>query len=242
MTEQLHPERDPKMKPFEMYRERFRAVYDAVALRHRESSRAHRGHGLDHDVTVATHALLIAANPRAAEKAFVASMLHSMDHLVGESIHQGGDHKKVGEAIRECLSHLPANYFNPAEIEEIFDADMRHEELLPSGQSSETLELLQDADRLTNLMPSWIIRAGQFQPHLPAIEFEHLDGTPNPQTTYSSPRSVLDDLRITLASYRDKFHTERAKEIGRKYIEMVENYISSVERTYEELGLSNVRL
>ena len=90
------------MKTFEEYRETFREFYELIAKSHRESQRPHRGHGLDHDVTVAQIAAQIAPNAQIAEKAWCAGMPHSIDRMI-----ERGNTVLVEETIRNILSFLP---------------------------------------------------------------------------------------------------------------------------------------
>jgi len=56
---------------------------------------------------------------------------------------------------------------------------------------------LKDADRLANIGPNIFIRSGQFYPLLPPFDPRHIDEF-DPQSTYRSPRNVLDDIRYCL--------------------------------------------
>jgi HD superfamily phosphodiesterase len=224
------------MEDFIAYRNRFMSLYTEVKMSHLSSPRAHHGHGLDHDVTVAMLAVNIAPDSRTADKAFVAALLHSTDRLMVES-------NKMAEEthMRVCLSCLPDGTFSMDEIKEIVQAALRHSELNRDDQSL-TQQVLMDADRLANMMPSVIIRSGQFRPEIPPFEFRYLNWKINPDSTYRDPKSVLDDLRITLREYMPQFRIEKAKLIAARYAAFLVSFIMAVEDTNGDLGLVGIEL
>lgn len=226
-------------RDFEQYRRKFHAFYDAVAIDHRESIRQHRGHGLDHDVTVAQLAAQIAPDERTAEKAWCAGMAHSIDRYAATAKVSEGPHE-VGEETMQHLKYLPPDYFTTEELSEMYAAACRHGELNQDDQNMVQMALM-DADRLVNLMSTLVIRAGQFQPELPAFEFEHLKGAKNPESTYHSPKSVLDDLRASL-EYIPMLRLPKAKEMGAKLAARLQQFISNVEEDYRVIGLDGIRL
>lgn len=193
------------------------------------------GHGLDHDVTVAQIATRIAPDPRTAEKAWCAAMLHSVDRMF-----ERGNTKLIEEQTRVLLKFLLDGHFTIEEIEEICQAALRHAELNRDDQSI-TQQVLMDADRLANLMLSVVIRAGQLMPGIPSLEFEYLNER-NPATTYHDPKSVLDDLRNNLAEYPCKLRTPAAVALSAKYTKQLEAYIASIVESYGELGLTGMSL
>ncbi len=214
-------------RDFEQYRSKFHAFYSAVASDHRESVRQHKGHGLDHDVTVAQLAAQIVPDSRTAEKAWCAGMLHSTDRYAAIAKVSEGPNE-VGEEVMQNLKYLPLDYFSGEDLAEIYAAACRHDEL-NQGDQEEVQMALMDADRLVNLMSSVVIRAGQFQAQLPAFEPEFLNGTPNPASTYLSPKSVLDDLRGNIIAYVPQLRLPKAKEMGEKLIAKLEEFIKDVE-------------
>ena len=220
---------------FETYRNRFAALYQAVLEGHKNAERPHRGHGLDHDVTVAQLAATIAPDERTGEKAWVAALLHSTDRTV-----EKGNTTKVESFIGVYLKELPEGYFSNTEVEEIFVAVMRHTEL-NQGDQSLTQQVLMDADRLANLQAAVIIRAGQFQPTIPALELQYLDSI-NPQSTYHEPKSVIDDLRANIREYIPKLRLPQAISLGTKLGSRLQAYIDMVQDDYRSIGLDGVIL
>lgn len=219
------------MGAFEEYRERFLGLYEAIKQLHANSPRPHRGHGLDHDVTVATLGVRISPDPRTAEKAFCAGMIHSIDLIVEEGT--------VESTMRSCLSRLPEGSFTTEEAEEIFLSAFRHE--TPREDDSLVQQVLMDADRLANVMLSVALRAAQWLNDKPVIEFEYLDGERNPETTWGAPRSVLDGVR---AAYQmlHPMRTRKGKILAEEYVGQLSAFVAGLEWQYRALELVNVEL
>jgi hypothetical protein len=218
------------MPDFKEYRTRFKRLYAKVKALHQESSGAHRGHGLDHDVAVAQMAALIAPDPRTGDKAWVAGLIHSTDHLVDKVI--------LESTLRDLVKRVDG-YFTLAEREEIFVAAFKHWRLNEDDDSL-TLQVLKDADRLVNLNVLTAIRGGQFLPNIPAIEINQL-GRLNPKSTYSEPASVLDNVRYVHA-FVQMSRTEKAKKMGEELGRKLEQFIKDAEQMYYDLDLAGVEL
>lgn len=219
------------MLSFERYRTEFRQLYDSVKQAHYASPHAHRGHGIDHDVTVAQMAAYVSDSPCLARKGWVAGLIHSADRVVGK--------KACPSKLREYLNELPKEFFTSAEIEEIYLAALEHDEKIAPHQSP-TQAVLQDADKLVNMQSMVIIRSGQFRPDMTALELDHLVKM-NPQSTYLSPASVFDALRILPLEYPDMLVTPKAKELSRVFAARLERYAEHVLEDYEMLGLVGVK-
>lgn len=224
------------MKTFAEFRETFVGFYGAVKEFHKTAPRPHRGHGLDHDVTVAQLAVQIAPDERTGEKTWCAGMLHSVDRMV-----ERGNIALVEQSIRDILTYLPNDYFNSDETEEICQAALRHDELNQDDQFV-VQQVLMDADRLANLMPAVVVRAGQFLPEIPAFEFEYLDGKRNPAGDYYHPRSVIDSLRNNIEEYMPRLRILGAKELAEIYVMELTEFIVSLEASYKKLGLAGISL
>jgi hypothetical protein len=223
------------MPSFSQLRETFKDFYESVKHDHQSNDQSHRGHGLDHDVVVAAQVLLIAPDERTSIKAWCAAMLHSTDRMYGD------DDAKTRAVMVEHSSHLPHNFFTKEEVEEIIEAALRHSELNQPDHSL-TQQVLMDADRLANLMLTVTIRGGQFRPNIPAVEFEYLEGSQNPESTYRIPRSVLDNVRASIEAYIPQLRIPRAIELGHEYATTLQNFISTAEKQYRDIGLSGMSL
>ena len=211
----------------------FSDFYESVKLlRETEHGIDHYGHGLDHDITVSTLALKIAPDEHTGYKAWCAGFLHSFDRIIGDD--------KAKEVMWLQAKHLK-HYFNQDDITEIIEAAYRHTELNQEDQSVTQVTLM-DADRLTNLQSAVIIRAGQFRPNIPALDFNYLSGNKDPLSTYDHPKTVLDNLRFLLTNYVPQLRLPAAKELGDIYANRLNFYIESIEEGYDYLDLKNITI
>ena len=214
----------------------FADFYEEISKLHKRSPHPHRGHGIDHDITVAQIVDWISPNPRVAQKAWCAALLHSVDHLVDKD-----NEGLVEQQTKQLLGHLPLRFFANYELAEICQAAVRHGERNQDDQSL-VQQVLMDADRLANLMPAVIIRSGQFRPEIPAFEFDYLNGERNPASTYHRPKSVADGLRANIAEYLPMLRIIKAKELARQYISDLETFLAALEKSYEDLGMRGIKL
>lgn len=221
------------MRTFNEIRNHFLDFYNEVKNGHiHTSSLSHQGHGLDHDITVSMLAVRIAPDSRLGEKAWCASMLHSVDRVV--------EAKMVESVMNEYAKHLHP-FFSQREIEEIVEAALRHGELNQPDQN-EIQVVLMDADRLANMQSAVIIRGGQFRSTLPVFEFGYLEGKVNPVSTYENPQSILDNLRLIISQYVPQLRLPKAKTLGAFYANRLTAYVESIEQDYKDLNLVNIDL
>jgi len=216
------------MDSIEQFREQFPEYYDAVKAAHASAPLPHRGHGLDHDVTVVAWALKVGRG-RERVLAAIAALAHSSDRLIGRE-----DREKVREFVLKLLSRLPQGELSDSETETIVEAVLRHSERNQPG-SSLVLQILQDADKLAGVMPQLITRSGQFHPEIAALEFGYLQGK-NPQTTFREPVNCLDNLRDVL-EWREMFHSKRARVLAEPFFVYLEGYLHFIAESHKELGL-----
>jgi hypothetical protein len=219
------------MRTFEEYRQKFHGLYRAMKATHAASQKPHRGHGLDHDVTVGMLGVRIAPGERTGELAFCGGLLHSLDRIVEKSI--------VPDLITAHLEELPDGYFTSDELDDIWRSVMRHEE--PRDDDSVLQQVLMDADRLANIMLSGALRAAQFYAELPVVEFNYLSGRRNPATTWNEPTSALDGVRIVYEMLHP-MRTEKGKELARRFAAQLAVFVAGTEEQYADLGLVGIRL
>jgi hypothetical protein len=214
---------------FDDFRTRFQRLYDFVNCLHKASKRPHRGHGLDHDVTVGMLAARIAPGPQTAELGFCAGLLHSVDRIVEED-----------EVERMVLAgaELVSQFFTEQERGLICAAVMRHE--APRDDDSLVQQVLMDADRLANVMLSGALRAAQWLQDRPVVEFE-LSGERNPATTWGAPCSALDGVKVVYQMLHP-MRTPKGKEIAERYVAQLSAFVAGVEEQYRELGLVGITL
>ena len=230
------------MLTFGYYRDKFARLYEAVKAAHEQSATGHSGHGLDHDVSVAMMAVLIAIESGMGKSqtdqtamAFVAGLIHSTDTVVGKD-------KEVRQ-LDFLLGHLP-NGFTSGQVAEIAEAVLRHTEFKDRNVETRKLtqRILMDADKLVNLNPLHIIRAGQHYPSIPAIELQFI-GTRNPASTHHQPTSIIEDLYDSLEWIEPGwFHLPNAQRRAEKMSRQHRAFITEAEEMFHELGLAGIKL
>ena len=226
---------------FDELRKKYEALYGAMKEWHLVAPRAHRGHGLDHDVTVAMIAVRIAPDNRTAELAFVAGLLHSLDRTV-----ERGNKMAVLEKLTEMVQLLPSDVTSDEKANIVRSVEGHSD--LNSPDQSVLQQTLMDADRLANLMALVVIRAGQFKSDIPAVEFEFIE-TANPGSTYYQSASVLDDLRGNMSQlgegqvgYMEQLRLPKAIELGRYYHGRLNLIVEMIREDHRDLGLAGVKL
>lgn len=214
-----------RMYTHNYFRERFSDLYNAVLTMHAQSPLQHRGHGFDHDITVAQMTQEIVSDDSLRDKVWVAGMVHSVDRVVKPAV--------VEETTRTLVAQT-AHVLSELDREEVIQAALRHSEKNQDDQSV-TQIILMDADRLVNLQPLIIIRAAQHYPHIPAIVLDHIGDT-HPESTHVNPQSVLDNLRSCL-EWETWFRIPEAQRRATEACVYIRDYITRAEETYHQLGL-----
>jgi hypothetical protein len=231
--------RNPR-EAFIEYRTRFALVYEAREKIHDELVRKganQNGHGFfDHDHPVAQTCVLIHEHEPSVRKAWLASLLHSLDRLMSE--------EEERETVERLLSLIPENELSSSDKDEIRVALQNHDG--PNREEdSETQMILQDADRLANVNAIVIMRSGQFRSTIPTLELGHLGIGKNPESTFKNPRTAHDDLFNVLewdpegpeAIAKFCLRLPRAIEIGRPHFEYIRNWFRKLQSDFRALGL-----
>ena len=132
------------------------------------------------------------------------------------------------------------NYYDLPELEKtnlVVKAVLGH-----NGKNDESdspvLVALMDADRLVNIELDLVIRCGQFQPDLPAVDFRHL--LDDPTASYKDPKSVLSDIKSSLEWETDPrfaLRTPTAIEMGRARFAALRFYMETLLEQIKESGL-----
>jgi len=225
---------------FEGLRTLHRDFYEHVKAEHVAHANVSHGHDLTHDVTVAQHSLVIAPNEWIGEKAWVASFCHSMDYWG----YVRGDPEKSAANFKahvmSAMAKLSSERFAEDDLDEISQAALRHQEKNQDDQGI-VQQVLQDSDRLANLMVSVLFRIGQGYPDLPIVEMAYL-GEKNPESTYFEPRSCLDDMRNCMTEYEPQFRLSKAKDLAGRYIQELHGIIEMIQRQHDDLGIVNLEL
>ena len=224
----------------EALRKKYAVFYSQFHEMHEElvsDGRGHAGHGPDHDMLVAGYTLLIAGDDhRLAEMAWVASHLHSIDRFFGD------DHELITTSMLLLVENTDENLgFNPEDIDEIKLAVLRHAR--PNAEDDSMVQIvLRDADRLANVMPYVIARAGQFRWKLPVVELGHTGLDMHPESSHQKPRSIHDALIACLEWHPDsgtKFaiRTPKAREIGEELFVYLREWFALSDRHMKMAGL-----
>lgn len=199
----------------------------------REGGKPNFAHGPDHDQLVAGYAVLIAGHDRKlVKKAWAAARVHSVDRMLGK--------KGNTRAVVSRLLRLLPKTFTRRDRSEILLAVMRHSG--PNQPEDNWVQVvLQDADRLANLGPALIIRAGQHYPNIPTLELGFLDPeVSNPSGTFKLPASCRDDVRNSLDfenNPRFWLRTPVGRALGRKYFAYLRQFLAMIRDQYAEVGL-----
>lgn len=219
------------MRKFNTYKDKFKELYRVIVDGHKDAS-GNRGHGLDHDVTVAHLAVSIAPDQRTGEMAWVSGMIHSTDRFVQNAGFKDipSMNKELEVRLRDILKSLPKGYFSEDETEQIFSAAFRHEEKNKDDQGI-VQQVLQDADRLANLDLLLVIRAAQFRPTIKAIDFEHIESI-DPASNYFNPQTVFDVLRMNLVEYIPQLRLPLAIGLAKSREKDLVDYIEKVKVLY----------
>lgn len=211
--------------------------YEAFVQMHKDlvaNGGGHAGHGVDHDLMVASYCLIIAEDEKVSKMAWVAGLLHSIDRFFGV----------MSEVMINFMLNIVSNDFDELELAEIKTAILRHDK--PNAlDDSLTQIILQDADRLANLGPIALIRSGQCHPTLPAIELEATGVGWAKGSTYKIPLSCKDELLGHLeweTGPRFGLRTEKAKKIGKKYFDFLREFFELTNKQFIETGLDKFEI
>ena len=107
-------------------------------------------------------------------------------------------------------------------------------------QDNEVTVILKDADRLANLGPANLFRAGQHMPDIPAFIIGYIDG-PHPKQSFKIRVSCRDTLFSNMEWENDPrvmLRTPKAKEIGKKYFDFYRQFLALHREQCIEVGLT----
>ena len=202
------------------------------------------GHGPEHDLTVAKFCLMLSDNQDIRELGWAAALMHSMDRMMNPRPTKDVLSMLLGSTVDFKLRIFTSDYFTSQEKYLIKDAVLHHSERNKS-EDSEVLLVLKDADRLANLAPEIIMRAGQFAPAIPS--FNPLNPGLGPSGSFANLEYAMDDLYYVLEwvmgekfwlQPKEKwldysranhwFRTEKAWPIAWRYAQTILKYIEEV--------------
>ncbi len=129
--------------------------------------------------------------------------------------------------------HLTSN-----EIDVIVHAVTTHESA--NNENDTPVQIaLKDADRLANLDLDVVIRSGQFQPHLMAVDPVHMEN--DPDANYRDPRSVLWDVNNCISWTKEEgpyvLRLPKARKMGMYRAAALQSFIDTIKLQRAEIGL-----
>ena len=212
-----------------------------VQASHREL-KMQGGHDICHAMRVGETARMIALNQwqdeHVAELAGLAGLCHNADRLEQKRLNIGR-REVPHEAVEKLISSWLAGIYLGKEREGlILQAVLRHDGRNDIDDSPVQIALM-DADRVVNLAPDVIIRAGQFLPDLPAVDY--VNWLSDPEATYKEPRTVLRDISHCLewVDPASPFcvRTKLGKKMAGRRAAFLRLFFNQLKTNLEEVGL-----
>lgn len=152
-------------------------------------------HDIEHALRVGNMAQLIASeewdDERIAKLAGVAGLCHNADRLLAYS----SGSRPAPEAIEALVRKWLETDISSEEADIVVAATLGHDQKNRLYDSKVQIALM-DADRVTNLGMDVLFRNGQFNAHLPTIDYQHFDEAPG--TTYQKPGSCVRSIAYAL--------------------------------------------
>ncbi|MEK7629878.1 MAG: HD domain-containing protein [Patescibacteria group bacterium] len=196
------------------------------------------GHDFEHAARVAQYAYIVSEGEVFRNLAGAAGLCHNADRVLQTRLKVGRrdvSADKIRDLVLEWLSSESA--FIDSDKETIIDAVLKH-----GGKNDDSdspiLVALMDADRLVNIELDLVIRSGQFQPDLPAVDFVFF--LSDPTADYKNPKSVLRDIFHSLeweTDSRFQIRLPRAVEMAKSRFAALRTFIQTIELQLKDSGL-----
>lgn len=213
--------------------ERFNEFIKAVRGDHIQQGAVGRSHDFLHAVMVANYCMLIAEEERTALLAWVAALCHNTDRLWPNYTDP-----EIEVKVRSYLKVCHVLQASESETKVIIQAVLDHHK--PNSKDDNPITVvLKDADRIANMGPNMIIRAGQHYPKLPAYDPRFVE-KPDPRATYHNPMTVLHDVLCAREWYQTGpfgIRLHRARQLARKYDDFLYGFKHLMARQLIEVGL-----
>jgi hypothetical protein len=199
-------------------------------------------HDAGHAYRVATMAYEVAMMQRGdaiiARRAALAGLCHNADHVVVLKNKLDSRKEVPPEAVAAIVSEWIAGQDDRNGTDLIIEAVLKHGGKNDSQDSMIQVALM-DADRIVNLSVDLLPRSGQNFPHLPVVDYVHLDKDPN--ATYRDPRSVWRDIMESLAWVTEGsgvcMRTKLGWELGNEYAEPFRGLTKLLEKQLIQQGM-----
>lgn len=190
------------------------------------------GHPFSHAVITAQYAAILAESINfEIEVAWIAGLLHNADHYS----------KKVASYLEKLLGETTS--FDIGIKALIITAILNHSGLNDSNDTL-LLKILRDADKLANIDSDLPIRCGQFRPNLPIFEPEYVR-TPNPESTYQNPTSIVEDLRLSMEWQGDDskgipwINLDKTRKMAKPLFARLQTFINGFAEQIKRTGLKD---
>ncbi len=184
-----------------------------------------QGHCFYHCYAAANMCLTIAPNRKIAELAWVAAMLHNIDHIFGKNV--------VQWYINRYLDLTP---LCKPERAIILDAVLKHGDFNYSTDGI-VLRVLKDADMIVNMGLTVAMRSARFRPTTPLFNPRFLMRR-DPSATFKEPGTILQNLNHVLAWWEDGWiRLPKSKPIARRRYKALRAYVNELTRQLVEEGL-----
>ncbi|OGN07917.1 MAG: hypothetical protein A3C61_03325 [Candidatus Yanofskybacteria bacterium RIFCSPHIGHO2_02_FULL_39_10] len=228
-------------KIWELYPDLARAVKRA----HGEVGLNNGGHDFDHALRVAQMAIVVAYEHDKQMVVFagVAGLLHNNDRILermlklrSENVSSIPDIEVVALTARFLSENTGITV---VESKPIIDAVINHGSK-PNALGDHIITIaLADADRLINMEPDVIIRAGQHHADIPALDPVYIEETPG--ANYRDPKTVIWDVAncITWASDAGPYilRLPLSRKLGQERAAYLREFVDTLRRQRKDLGL-----
>ena len=209
----------------------FKRVEDDHTRLTEEDSMTEGGHDFRHvvAVAVATQTISEGMPDDVRRTALIAAVLHNTDRLYGRDAVDG--------KLRDYLNGIS---LSTDEQERIIFAVLQHSKPNDDNDPAELI-ILKDADRVACLMPSVIIRSGQFLWPLPDLDYRHVLEK-SPGSTFQQPFSVLDNLHELLdwvdeSNPKFVIRTPKALQIAAQGARFLRSMFAAQQKMQTDIGL-----
>lgn len=211
------------------YATKYSELVKAVMLAHRHLTKNH-AHDWTHALFVAMYGVIIAANERLGELAFIAGLCHTTDHLYGK--------ERIAEIVDVYLSLCPG--LSDLEKAAVAEAVLTHGKKNDPDDCPVTVTL-KDADKLGNL--GILMSAMRYvlqEPNQPIFDLRFVTKN-DPEAIFKKPLTTLRDLKYAMEWEEPGwFRCPKAKDIAERRFNCMRIALSELEEQVRETGLSEI--
>lgn len=164
----------------------------------------------------------------------IAGLCHNADRILSASDATPSD-EDVSRLIHLWLGETSLNW---ADRKIVVSAVLAHDQK-NDPRDSNVLVALKDADRIVNLDLDVLMRAGQFRPTLPTVDYAHFIDSPT--ASFKNPESVIRSMAYVL-EWTDPttdvcIRTEAGLAMARTRSERIRNYLNDLKKQLQSEGV-----